>query len=1283
MLIAPTELVASIENCMLSDRPRLRKLAKNTQNKAGQILLETQIQASQQRAVERRQRIPESLNYPRHLPVVAARESIGSALRKNQVIVVCGDTGSGKTTQLPKICLAQGLGVVGQIAHTQPRRLAARTMASRIAEELGSEVGDLVGFKVRFSDHAGPENLIRVMTDGLLLAEIQQHKNLLNYDTIIIDEAHERSLNIDFLLGYLKQLLPKRPELRLIVTSATIDPESFSQYFDNAPIIHVEGRSYPVDIRYQPVTLEQDQQPEHDFEQTIINAINALSDEGPGDILVFLPGERAIRETRESLIKAFADRFEILPLYARLSATEQHRAFRKYRKRRIVLSTNVAETSVTVPGIRYVIDSGLARISRYSIRSKLQRLPIEAISQASAKQRAGRCGREAPGICLRLYEEADFIGRPAFTDPEILRTNLAAVILQMAAYRLGKIENFAFLSAPESKFINDGYQVLRELGAVDNTRKITKLGRQLAKLPIDPRLARMLVAANDQACLAEMLIIVSALAVQDPRDRPHQQRQTADRAHAQFQDENSDFLSLTNLWAFFEVQMARLSNSQLRKACAQNFISYLRMLEWRDVYHQLHEQVNEMGFHINDVAAGYASIHRAILAGLLSNIATREDKRQYLGTRNRSLQIFPASTLFKRNPRWIVAAEIWETSRVYARTVARIEAHWIEHYAQHLVSYSYFSPHWMRKTAQVSAFKKTSLYGLVINPKKRVNYSAVDINESRHIFIQEALVEGRFDTTLKFFSHNHAVLEQAAVLEDKARRRDIVLGPKQLFGFYDKRVPNNICSGASFHKWYKQENLDALKLLYFEYKDVVAYEPEDINNHRFPEHLQFGSLELSLEYFFEPGHPRDGITLRIPLVALPQVSAVRCEWLVPGLLEEKVIALLRALPKIHRRHFVPVPDVAYRLTEQLQASEQPLCLSLGEQLFAMTGHRVPPNAWSSEALEPHLRMHFELIDTKGSIIDSSRDLLALQQHYRAQALENKFEIHEQRFSGREFVRWDFGDLPHQMEIEQLGMRITRYPTLVANRNSVQLDLADNPAEATQGLRSGIYQLIRLQLHEQFKFAERKLPNINQLCLQFTTAGTCKELKHDILTMAIDRCFLQTAALPRKQREFNERITAGRGQVVDMCMAVCAQITPVLDAYHKIVRRINGQLPLSWIEPVADIKDQLSWLIFPNFLTYTGSNQLQQFQRYLKGIELRLNGIDKAPERDRLRRAEFLPLWEACKKQLNEKPPVYYEGEMIYELRWSLEELRIALFAQSLGTIGSISIAKVERALSKL
>jgi len=1279
------DLDDAIETVGAPSRAILRKRLKGLRHRAregkpfdrGERRLRRDIEQAA-RVREAREAAAVEPGYPNELPVSAARDRLMAAIRDHQVVIVCGDTGSGKTTQLPKMCLELGRGVEGMVGHTQPRRIAARTVSARIAEELGTDVGNTVGYKVRFSDHVGDGTRVKLMTDGILLAEIRHDPELTAYDTLLIDEAHERSLNIDFLLGYLRRLLPKRPDLKLIITSATIDPERFSEHFDDAPIVDVEGRLYPVEVRYRPLADADSDRHERDREQAVVDAVNECIGEGPGDILVFLPSERAIRDTEQALSKSGLRDVQLLPLFARLAASEQRKVFQPRGKRRVVLATNVAETSLTVPGIRYVVDSGEARISRYSVRSKVQRLPIERIARASADQRKGRCGREGPGICIRLYDEDDFERRPRFTDPEILRTNLASVVLQMASLGLGAVEDFPFIDPPEQRLINDGYTVLFELGAVSEKRRLTKLGERLARLSVDPRLGRMLIAGAEEGALAETLVIAAALAIQDPRERPPDRRGAPDTAHAAFADERSDFQSLLDLWDFWQARRAELSQSRLRKVAAEHFLSFMRMREWVDLHGQLRSQARELGLAINDEPAPFDNVHRAVLAGLLANVAHHEGDGKYQSTRNRKLYIFPGSALAKKQPKWIVAAEISETSRLFARTVATIDRRWIERLADHLLKRSYRNPRWQRRAQRVAADEQTTLYGLVINPGRRVNYGPIDPRESRRLFIRHALAGGELDTDAPFMARNRELLEELEGLEDRARRRDILVEEQMLYDFFDARVPDHVYDGPSFHAWLHDAQPD-LELS----RDLLMQRPADeVTGGAYPDHLDFDGLKLPLHYRFEPGTEDDGVTLTVPRAAIRQIPPERCEWLVPGMRAEKIEALIRALPKSWRRRFVPAPDFARALLQRIDPDGRSLTQAMTDELRQMTGEAPPPGEWEPDRLEPHLRMRFVVIDEEGDTIDAGRDLETLADRH-GDAAERELDTGESGFEREDVSDWDFGELPESVEIERHGISMRVHPALAVRGNRIALTVLSTQREAAREHRAGVRMLIRRRLGGQLRDLERGLDGLTKVALHFGARIDGRRLTDDLLDAAVDRAFLGSDDAPRTAGDFEQCIEPGRERLWGTVESLLVELDGIGERYRAVRRRIEGNLPMTWIETARDVSEQLDHLVFPGFVTATPPERLQDYPRFLDAIARRLDVLDREPERDRRGRAEVEALWQRTREQLPDLRHLAWADEPLQELRWMIEELRVSLFAQQLGTKQSVSPNKVEQAMRRL
>ncbi|AKH38266.1 MULTISPECIES: ATP-dependent RNA helicase HrpA [Nitrosomonas] len=1225
--------------------------------------------------------------YPEELPVVGKREEIAHAIEANQVVIVCGETGSGKTTQLPKICLELGRGVAGLIGHTQPRRIAARTVAMRIASELNSPLGHAVGYKVRFSDSVSKDTYIKLMTDGILLAETQGDPLLRAYDTIIIDEAHERSLNIDFLLGYLKQILVKRPDLKLIVTSATIDAERFSRHFHNAPVIEVSGRLYPVEVRYRPLASEDEE--EVDLQQAIIDAVDELMRVGPGDTLIFLPGEREIRETAESLRKHAFSRpgggagVEILPLFARLSFAEQERVFKPGNMRRIVLATNVAETSLTVPGIRYVIDTGLARVNRYSYRNKVEQLLIEKISQASANQRAGRCGRVMSGICVRLYGEEDYRARPEFTDPEILRSSLAAVILRMKSLKIGDVENFPFIQPPLPRMIADGYQLLTELGAVDDNNALTAIGWRLAKFPIDPKIARMILAAKQENCLSEILIIASALSLQDPRDRPFEKQEAADRAHEPFRDERSDFLSFLKLWEFFDEQLKhKKSNKKLIAQCQEHFISHRRMREWREIHGQLHTLVMELGFKPNQVPANYDEIHRALLAGLLGNIGFKsESEGEYLGARGIKFSIFPGSSLKKAKPKWIVAAELTETAKLYARCVAAIDPSWLENIAGRLCKKHYFDPHWEKQPAQVAAYERVTLYGLTIVPKRRVAYGRINPKEAREIFIRNALVAGEYATKAPFFEHNRKLIETIEELEHKARRQDVLVDEQEIFAFYDAIIPADIYGGAAFEKWRKQAEQTNPQLLYLTRDYLMRHAAGSITEVQFPETLNIDGHAFPLNYRFEPGHVLDGVTITIPLPFLNKLTIAQFDWLVPGLVREKITWYFKSLPKQIRRNLVPVPDYVTRFLEQQEPAE-PMLLSeaLARFIQSQTGIKVPLDSWDDKPLPLHLQMNYKVIDDAGKELAMSRNLTELQAQLgqAAQLTFAQSDTAEQISIERDqLTRWDFGDLPEEITFTRAGKQITGYPALVDQTDHVAIRLFDTRDAAASNMRAGVRRLLSFELKDRMKQLEKNLPGHKQAIMQLSTLIDPETLKRDMLAAISDRAFIGDDQLPRSESEFNAQKQRARLRLSPVTDAVARLIQDIAQEYQTLKQRLAAST-ISNPRLKTELTDQLNHLIYPGFLHATNWERLPHLTRYLKGMVLRLDKYASNPSRDGQHAVSIAALWNQYLQRLEKHRKAGISDPNLTEFRWQIEELRISLFAQELKTPYPVSVKRLQK-----
>ncbi|WP_122544890.1 ATP-dependent RNA helicase HrpA [Pseudomonas viridiflava] len=1287
------QLLKNLDQAMIGDRHRLRRQLHELRKKPDEAKLAqwvARVQASCAQVTSRRESVP-TVRYDDNLPIAAKRDEIKDALLKHQVLIIAGETGSGKTTQLPKICLEIGRGQHGLIGHTQPRRIAARSVASRVAEELATPLGALVGYQVRFEDQSDSNTLIKLMTDGILLAETQHDRFLERYDTIIVDEAHERSLNIDFLLGYLKTLLPRRPDLKVIITSATIDLQRFSEHFNDAPIIEVSGRTFPVDTWYRPLTSEQDEEGnsvEDDLtvDQAILATLEELADferserKSPGDVLVFLPGEREIRDAAEMLRKAQLRHTEILPLYARLSPAEQQRIFQSHSGRRVVLATNVAETSLTVPGIRYVIDTGTARISRYSYRAKVQRLPIEAVSQASANQRKGRCGRVEPGLCVRLYSEEDFNARPEFTDPEILRTNLAAVILQMLHLRLGEITDFPFIEPPDGKAISDGFNLLQELSAVNRENQLTPLGRQLARLPVDPRMGRMLLEAAKQGSLQEVLIVASAMSVQDVRERPPERQQAADQAHAQWKDADSDFAGLVNLWRGFEEQRQALTASPLRNWCRRNFLNYLRLREWRDSHRQLSLICRDLQLTVNKEPADYPKFHKAILSGLLSQIGQKADEGDYLGARQRRFWIHPSSGLGKKRPQWLMTAELVETTKLYARMVAKIDADWIEPLAGHLIKKNHFEPHWEKKRGQVVAFEQITLFGLIVVGRRPVHFGPVDPVVSRELFIREGLVRGDIQSRAKCLSANTRLLEQLDELEAKARRRDILADEDTLYAFYEARIPAEIHQTATFDSWYKTESQKNPQLLIMREEDVLAREANEVTAAQYPDTLRLGELSLSLTYHFEPNHPRDGVTLRVPAPLLLSLPAGRLEWLVPGLLETKCIALVRSLPKAVRKNFVPVPDFIKAALQRITFGEGSLTEALGRELLRMTGARVTDEAWAeaTQQLESHLKMNLEIVDGDGKFLGEGRDLDALTARF-AEASQAALAIPQTAKSQQPVEAKVFAPVAQKTQQNIAGLSMTVYPALVEEGGTVKEGRFSTQAEAEYQHRRALQRLLLQQLAEPAKFLRSKLPGQTELALLYRELGRIDALIEDILLASLDSCVLDgEAELPRDGAGLLSLAERKRADWTEHAERLAKLTLEILKLWHGLQKRFKGKIDLAQAVALNDIKAQLGKLVYPGFVRETPAQWLKEMPRYLKAIEMRLEKLPGQVQKDRVWSIELAGLWAQYQARADKHRQ---EGKRDPELavyRWWMEEYRVSLFAQQLGTKMPVSDKRLSK-----
>ncbi|MBQ0982987.1 ATP-dependent RNA helicase HrpA [Streptomyces sp. F63] len=1330
-------LQARLPELMLRDEHRLgrrldgaRRIRKPEARQAVLDEIAAEMEQAEERVALRRATVP-AVTYPEALPVSRKKDEILAAIRDHQVVIVAGETGSGKTTQIPKICLELGRGVRGLIGHTQPRRIAARTVAERVAEELNTPLGEAVGWKVRFTDQVSPATHVKLMTDGILLAEIQTDRELRQYDTIIIDEAHERSLNIDFILGYLAQLLPKRPDLKVVITSATIDPERFARHFraggasgtrdardgdeGAAPIVEVSGRTYPVEVRYRPLLEEGSEESDRDQVTAICDAVDELQAEGPGDILVFLSGEREIRDTADALGKRNLRSTEILPLYARLSHAEQHRVFQRHPGRRVVLATNVAETSLTVPGIRYVIDPGTARISRYSHRTKVQRLPIERISQASANQRKGRCGRTADGVCIRLYSEEDFLSRPEFTDAEILRTNLASVILQMTAAGLGDIERFPFIDPPDRRNIKDGVQLLEELGAFstgqrggsgsarDAGKRLTPMGRKLSQLPVDPRLARMVLEADRNGCVREVMVIAAALSIQDPRERPAEKQQQADQQHARFRDETSDFLAFLNLWRYVRERQKELSSSAFRRMCRSEFLNYLRIREWQDIYAQLRQVARGMGIHTgaaDEPDAPADRIHTSLLAGLLSHIGLKdpEAKNEYLGARSAKFAVFPGSALFKKPPRWIMSAELVETSRLWARVNARIEPEWTEPLAQHLVKRNYSEPHWEQKQAAVMAYERVTLYGVPLVAQRKVNYGRIDPETSRELFIRHALVEGDWRTHHQFFHDNRKLLSEVEELEHRARRRDILVDDETLFDFYDRRLPEHVVSGAHFDSWWKKKRREEPELLDFEKSMLINERAEGVSKDDYPDTWRQGKLTFRVTYQFEPGADADGVTVHVPLQVLNQVTPEGFDWQIPGLREELVTELIRSLPKPVRRNCVPAPNYAKRFLAAVVPGPEPLTAALGRELQRMVGVRIAPEDWDLSKVPDHLKITFRVVDERRRTVAEDKDLDALKLRLKPRTQEAITRAFDQSFekpaAGERpagapagpvqrtgLTAWTLGTLPRTFETRRAGQPVKAYPALVDEGDSVAVRLFDTEGEQTEAMWRGTRRLILLGIPvNPAKFAQNQLSNQQKLALSRNPHGSVQALFDDCVTAAADRLIAARGGPAWDEEGFRKLYDAVRADLVDATMDAVRKVREVLAAWHACEQRLRSTTSPALLTSVADVREQLAELIKPGFVTEHGVGRLPDLMRYLVAADRRLQQMPANAERDRSRMAKVHEMRDEYAWLLEQFPPGRPVPPEARKIRWMIEELRVSYFAHALGTAYPVSDKRIVKAV---
>jgi len=1262
------------------------------------------------------------ITFPEALPVSARRDEIARAVQAHQVVIVCGETGSGKTTQLPKIALTLGRGRAHTgklIGHTQPRRIAASSVAKRIADELKTPLGAVVGFKVRFQDRLQPGASVKLMTDGILLAETQSDPLLRSYDTLIIDEAHERSLNIDFLLGHLKQILPRRPDLKVIVTSATIDADRFSRHFTGAqgpaPVIQVSGRLFEVEQRWRPF----EETRERDLSVAIAEAVDELwRGAASGDILVFLPGEREIRETADHLRKHLAHdprrrHTEILPLFARLSQAEQDRVFDTGGAPRIVLATNVAETSLTVPGIRYVVDAGLARVKRYSYRNKVEQLQVEAISQASANQRAGRCGRVAGGICIRLYDEADFAGRPRFSDPEILRSSLAGVILRMKALGLGLVEEFPFLEPPPKKAVVDGYALLGELGAVDELNELTATGRELSRLPLDPRIGRMIVEARERQSLTEVLVIAAALSGQDVRDRPQERAQAADEKHKPFDDERSEFSGTLKLWHWIEAGRGhgeahdahKLSNRQQEQRLREHFISPRRVREWRDIHSQLLTVVAEHGWRLNAAPANYEQIHLALLAGLLGNIGLKaDDDDWYLGARGIKFWRHPGANLSKKPGRWLMAAELVETTRLFGRGLAAIEPTWIERIGGHLLKTQLLEPHWEKKAAEVVALERATLYGLVIYNNRKVNFGRIDAPAAREIFIREALVHGEWDTRLPFLAHNEKLIRQVQELEHKARRQDVLIDDELIVAFYDQQVPADVVGGASFERWYRDEVKRQPELLKLTRDELMRHEAAGITTTAFPKTIRLGGIDCAVEYLHEPGDSKDGLTVTVPIYALNQVSDERCEWLVPGMLSAKVLALVKSLHQRPRSRLVPLPDYADEFCSTTPFAQGSLIDALLKAVRERAQIAVQRNDFKLETLSPHLWMNFRVVDENGRQLGTGRNLAALKAELGTQA-RSAFQalaglkvaattaqatpadavrstaqqpVAAPPTASARYTDWSFGELPELMEVRKGGQTLVGFPALIDRTTHVEIEVFDEPDVAAARHRAGLRRLVSLQLKEPLKYLEKNIPDLPRMATQYMPLGSAEELREQIIAVALDRAFLADP-LPTDAAGFKARLDAGRGRLTLIAQEVARAAAAVLQEHTNALRKLKDSKPGK--EVADDITAQLQRLVGKRFLVSVPWSALAHLPRYLRAVVMRLDKLRADPVRDAQRLSELRPIEQRWLRRVAERRGT--TDTRLDEFGWLLEELRVSLFAQELRTPQPVSVKRLERVWAQL
>jgi ATP-dependent helicase HrpA len=1290
------KLESEISEAMLADRHRLRRrlrairqlqedekpLGRSLERLAGELTRSARQRRSREASVPR-------VRFDGDLPILQKRREISEAILDHPVVVVSGETGSGKSTQLPKMCLEAGRGVAGMIGHTQPRRIAARSIASRLAEELDCTLGREVGFKIRFTDTTSPQTYVKLMTDGMLLAETQGDRFLNQYDTIILDEAHERSLNVDFLIGYLKRLLSKRRDLKLIITSATIDAVRFSRHFRSskgpAPVVEVSGRNYPVEIGYRPLVSD-DPTEEPDPERAVLDAVEELGRlDRTGDVLIFMPTERHIHDTAKALRGrlALGGPVDVLPLYARLPAKEQQRVFEPHRRRRIVIATNVAESSLTVPGIRYVIDPGTARISRYSPRSKTQRLPIEAISQASADQRAGRCGRLGPGVCLRLYSEEDYDSRDRFTPPEILRSNLAAVILQTKSLELGSVETFPFLDRPKPAAVRDGYSTLFELEALDAGRRLTPLGRRLARMPVDPRIGRMILAGGEEGCLAEVLIIASALEIRDPRERPLEKQEAADACHARFAEGESDFLTYLKLWDFYHGLKEKLSRGQLRKACRQSFLSYNRMREWLDVHRQLLQLATEAGLKRSPRRDDFDAVHRAILPGLLANLAFRTGTYEYTVAGGNTAYLWPGSGLFNERPGWVVAAEIVETTKRYLRCCARIDPRWIEPVAKHLVKRSYSDPHWDRASGSTMAFETVSLFGLVVVPRRRVAYGPVNPSHARELFIQHGLVEGQLDASAAFLQHNRQLVEEMEKLQAKLRRSDLLLGEWSRYEFYDERLPADVYDAARLKSWLQGTQRKNPRALFMSQADVVRQPVDDQSARHFPDAIQVGGNELSLEYRHEPGAEEDGLTVRVSLDEVQGLEPQHLDWLVPGLLEPKIVSLIKSLPKPVRRNLVPAPDTARAVLGEIPFGEGCLLDRLAVVLSRIAGEPITAESFQPDKLPRELRMNVRVEGTDGTTLAEGRDLGAIRRDLGAKISASFARLDDPRWTRDNLVAWDFDELPESVDVLREGVRLRGFPALIDRRESVSLRLVESADRAREESRHGLRRLYVLAAKRDIDAQVAWLPELKKVLLH-AAAIPGLDVKRQLADLIADRAFMAGQPVPRAKAAFRQAVAEGRKRIAPAVQDVVFLAPRLLEAYHEAQLAAEQTTAAVWQYAVDDVRAQLAGLVGPEFFTSTPWRWLQHYPRYFRAVAMRLDKLRGGSlARDQRNCREVAERTQASRDRAEQHRQTGIFDPQLVEYRWMLEEFRVSLFAQELGTAIPVSAKRLDRQWAKV